>query len=223
MGVLGDIWQPLILTLQLASLTTLLLLPIATPIAWWVVNSRSRWRETVGAIVTLPLVLPPTVLGFYLLIALGPYGPGGLIAGLWGARSLAFSFHGLVIGSVIYSLPFMVQPIRVSFESIGDEPIEAAATLGASGWQTFLRVVIPQARNGFLTGAILTFAHTVGEFGVVLMIGGNIPGTTKVLSVAIFDFIERGLWADAHVVALGMVIFAFAVLTATSMLARQNR
>ena len=156
--------------------------------------------------VALPLVLPPTVLGFYLLLALGPNGPGGWLAGLWGARTLAFSFTGLVIGSVFYSLPFMVQPLRNAFEAIGDDPLEAAATLGASNWQRFFRVAMPLARAGFITGAVLTFAHTIGEFGVVLMIGGNIPGQTKVLSIAIYDYVERLEWGSAHILAFGMVV-----------------
>ncbi|MDO8360186.1 MAG: molybdate ABC transporter permease subunit, partial [Devosia sp.] len=169
----------------------------------------------------LPLVLPPTVIGFYLLIALGPYGPGGVLAPLWGARTLAFSFEGLVIGSIVYSLPFMVQPLRVAFEALGEEPIEAAATLGAGPWPTFARVAAPLARTGFFTGAILTFAHTVGEFGVVLMIGGNIPGETKVLSIAIYDLVERGEWASAHWLSLGMVVFAFVVVSAMMLIDRR--
>jgi molybdate transport system permease protein len=157
-------------------------------------------------------VLPPTVLGFYLLIALGPSGAGGLIAPLWGARTLAFTFEGLVLGSVIYSLPFVVQPIRNAFEAIGDRPFEVAATLRASPWDTFWTVAVPLARPGFMTAAVLGFAHTVGEFGVVLMIGGNIPGETKVLSVAIYDFVETQRWTEAHVLAGGMVAFSFLVV-----------
>lgn len=203
------------LTLTLATVVTALLLLIGTPLSWWLARSQAPWRESIAAVVSLPLVLPPTVLGFYLLIALGPYGPGGVIAGLWGARTLAFSFEGLVIGSVIYSLPFMVQPLRNAFESIGEEPLEAAASLGASPWQRFVRVAVPLARNGYITGAVLTFAHTVGEFGVVLMIGGNIPGDTKVLSIQIYDYVERLEWGNAHILALGMVVFAFAVIAIT--------
>ena len=218
---LDEIGPPIVLTATLALVTTMLLLLIGTPIAWWLARTRSRWREPVAAVVALPLVLPPTVIGFYLLIALGPYGPGGLLAGLWGARTLAFSFEGLVIGSILYSLPFMVQPIRVAFEGIGPDPLEAASTLGANALQTFIRVVIPAAQSGFVTGLILTFAHTVGEFGVVLMIGGNIPGETKVLSIAIYDFVERGEWLKAHWVAAGMVVFAFLVVTATMLLDRR--
>ncbi|MEP7240838.1 MAG: molybdate ABC transporter permease subunit [Devosia sp.] len=218
---LTDISSPVVLTTALAGVTTLLLLVLGTPIAWWLARTRTRWREPVAALVALPLVLPPTVIGFYLLIALGPNGPGGSIAGLWGARTLAFSFWGLVLGSILYSLPFMVQPIRVAFETVGEEPLEAAATLGAGRWQAFVRVAAPLARSGFFTGIILTFAHTVGEFGVVLMIGGNIPGHTKVLSIAIYDYVEQGEWLAAHFLSLGMVVFAFVVVTATMLLDRR--
>ena len=218
-----NIAAPIALSLWLAAVVTVLLLFIATPIAWWLARSRVRWKEAVGAVTALPLVLPPTVLGFYLLIALGPNGPGGVIAGLWGGRTLAFSFEGLVIGSLIYSLPFMVQPLRNAFESIGDEPLEVAATLGASPWQTFVRVAAPLARNGYLAGAVLTFAHTIGEFGVVLMIGGNIPGETKVLSIAIYDFVGRLQWTEAHVLSAGMVVFAFVTVTATMLIDRRVR
>ena len=217
----SEIVQPVGLTLLLAFVVTLLLVLIATPIAWWLTRSRARWKDTVAALVSLPLVLPPTVLGFYLLIALGPNGPGGYIASLWGARTLAFSFEGLVIGSVIYSLPFMVQPLRNAFEAMGEEPLEAAATLGAGPWQSFFRVAVPLARAGYLTGAVMTFAHTVGEFGVVLMIGGNIPGETKVLSIAIYDYVERLQWGEAHVLALGMVGFAFAVISGVMVIDRR--
>ena len=221
MLTLAEIASPIALTAGLASVTTILLLLIGTPIAWWLARTKVRWREPVAALVALPLVLPPTVIGFYLLIALGPYGPGGALASLWGARTLAFSFEGLVIGSIVYSLPFMVQPLRVAFEALGEEPIEAAATLGAGRWQIFARVAAPLARTGFFTGAILTFAHTVGEFGVVLMIGGNIPGETKVLSIAIYDFVERGEWASAHWLSLGMVVFAFVVVSAMMLIDRR--
>ena len=218
---LAEIWSPIALTASLAAVTTALLLLIGTPIAWWLARTEARLREPVAALVALPLVLPPTVIGFYLLIALGPNGPGGWLASLWGARTLAFSFWGLVIGSIVYSLPFMVQPIRVALEAVGEDTLEAAATLGADSWQTFFRVAAPLARSGFLTGLILTFAHTVGEFGVVLMIGGNIPGETKVLSIAIYDFVERGEWMNAHWLSLGMVLFAFVVVTATMLVDRR--
>lgn len=218
-----EIWTAVNLTLQLAVITTGILLIIGTPIAWWLARSNSWWKEIVGTIVALPLVLPPTVLGFYLLIALGPDGPGGWLAGLWGARTLAFTFEGLVIGSVIYSLPFVVQPIRIAFEAIGERPMEVAATLRASPWRAFFTVAMPLARPGFLTGAVLGFAHTIGEFGVVLMIGGNIPGETKVLSVAIYDFVETMRWQEANLIALGMVIFAFAVILAMMLIEKHLR
>jgi molybdate transport system permease protein len=216
-----DVLTPVRLTAMLAVIVTGILLIVGTPIAWWLARSKARWKEAAAAVVALPLVLPPTVLGFYLLIALGPNGPGGWLAGLWGARTLAFSFEGLVLGSVVYSLPFMVQPIRVAFEAIGDEPIEAAATLGAGRWQSFFRVALPLARAGFLSGAVLAFAHTVGEFGVVLMIGGNIPAETKVLSISIYDYVERLKWGEAHVLSLGMVVFAFVVIALTMTIDRR--
>ena len=218
---LSEIAAPVALSLMLAFIVTTLLVVFATPIAWWLCRSTWRGKEAVAAVVALPLVLPPTVLGFYLLIALGPNGPGGAIASLWGARTLAFSFEGLVFGSIIYSLPFMVQPLRNAFEAFGDEPIEAAHTLGASRRQTFFRVAVPLARSGYLAGAVLTFAHTVGEFGVVLMIGGNIPGKTKVLSIAIYDYVERLEWGSAHILAAGMVVFAFVVVTAVMMIEKR--
>src|SRR5712692_9163064 len=198
-----ELWSPIRLTLALASITTVLLLIVGTPIARWLARSPARWKEAVAAVVALPLVLPPTVLGFYLLIALGPNGPGGFIGGFFGLRSLAFTFEALIIGSVIYSMPFVVQPIRNAFEAFGDRPLEVAATLRASPWDAFWTVAVPLARPGFMTGAVLGFAHTVGEFGVVLMIGGNIPGQTKVLSIAIYDYVESLQWAQAHVLAAG--------------------
>jgi molybdate transport system permease protein len=216
-----DIWQAVRLTLLLASLTTLLLLAIATPVAWWLARSKLWWKEAIATIVALPLVLPPTVLGFYLLIVLGPNGPGGLLANLWGARTLAFTFSGLVIGSVFYSMPFVVQPIRNAFAEIGDRPLEVAATLRASPIRTFWTVAVPLARPGFLTGAVLGFAHTVGEFGVVLMIGGNIPGQTKVLSVALFDYVETSQWREAHLIAAGMVAFSFVVILAMALIGKR--
>ena len=211
------------LTIELAALTTAILLVVGTPLAWWLARSRAWYKEAVAAIVALPLVLPPTVLGFYLLVTLGPSGPGGALASLWGARTLAFTFEGLVIGSVVYSLPFVVQPIRNAFEAMGDRPLEVAATLRASPWRSFWTVAVPLARPGFLTGAVLGFAHTVGEFGVVLMIGGNIPGETKVLSVAIYDFVETLRWREANILAGGMVIFAFVVILSMTLIDKRMR
>ena len=216
-----DLWSPIRLTLALASITTVLLLVAGTPVAWWLARSKARWKEAVAAVVALPLVLPPTVLGFYLLIALGPSGPGGWIGGFFGLRSLAFTFEALVVGSVIYSMPFVVQPIRIAFEAFGDRPLEVAATLRASPRDVFWTVAVPLARPGFMTGAVLGFAHTVGEFGVVLMIGGNIPGQTKVLSVAIFDYVESLQWAQAHVLAAGMLVFSFVVILSMMVLEKR--
>ena len=219
----GELWPTIRLTLELASATTVVLLIVATPIAWWLARSNSIWKEAVASIVALPLVLPPTVLGFYLLIALGPNGPGGAIARLFGGHTLAFSFTGLVIGSVFYSMPFVVQPIRNAFEAFGERPLEVAATLRASPWDAFWSVAVPLARPGFVTGAVLGFAHTVGEFGVVLMIGGNIPGETRVLSVAIYDYVENLNWGAAHLVAAGMLVFAFLVIFAITLVEKRMR
>jgi molybdate transport system permease protein len=216
-----DIWITTRLTIELAAITTIILLMVGTPIAWWLARSRAWWKEGVATIVALPLVLPPTVLGFYLLVALGPSGPGGLLATLWGARTLAFTFEGLVIGSIFYSMPFVVQPIRNAFEAIGDRPLEVAATLRASPTRAFWTVAVPLARPGFLTGAVLGFAHTVGEFGIVLMIGGNIPGETKVLSVAIYDYVETSRWYEASILSGGMLIFAFAVILAMMLIEKR--
>ncbi|MBO0664331.1 molybdate ABC transporter permease subunit [Jiella sp. MQZ9-1] len=213
----GDILSALVLTLELASVTTVILVLIGTPLAWWLSRSRSFLSDVVGTLVALPLVLPPTVLGFYLLIALGPSGLGGLV----GLRSLAFSFLGLVVGSVVYSLPFVVQPIRNAFEAVGPRPLEVAATLRASPLDRFFTVAIPLARSGFLTGAVLGFAHTVGEFGVVLMIGGNIPGQTRVVSIAIFDYVEQLRFAEAHILAGGMLAFSFLVILSISRVGRR--
>jgi molybdate transport system permease protein len=209
---LAHTWEPVRLTLELATVTTLALVVLATPLAWWLARSHARWKEIVAAVVSLPIVLPPTVLGFYLLIALGPDGPGGAVASLWGGRTLAFTFWGLVIGSIIASMPFVVQPIRNAFAAVGDRPLEVAATLRASPTRTFWTVALPLASPGLLTGAVLGFAHTIGEFGVVLMIGGNIPGRTKVMSTAIYDYVETTQWREANILALGMVAFAFAVI-----------
>ena len=223
MGSLVELWPPIRLTLELAAITTTLLLIVGTPIAWWLARSKAVWKEAVAAVVALPLVLPPTVLGFYLLIFLGPDGPGGALASLWGARTLAFTFEGLVIGSVIYSMPFVVQPIRNAFEAFGERPLEAAATLRASPWDAFFSVALPLARPGIMTGAVLGFAHTVGEFGVVLMIGGNIPGKTKVLSIAIFDYVETLQWTPAHILSAGMLIFSFCVILTMMLLEQRLR
>ncbi len=205
---LGAIW----LTLKLASLVMLLLLLIGTPIAWWLARTNSRMKGVIGAVVALPLVLPPTVLGFYLLVALGPNGPGGKLTESLGLGVLPFTFPGLVIASVIYSLPFMVQPLQTAFEAIGERPLEVAATLRASPWDTFWSVVVPLSRPGFMAGAILSFAHTVGEFGVVLMIGGNIPDKTRVVSVQIYDHVEAFEYTQAHWLSGGMLAFSFIVL-----------
>ncbi|OZI60434.1 molybdate ABC transporter permease subunit [Bordetella genomosp. 11] len=200
------------LTLKLAGLTTLLLLVIGTPIAWWLARTSSRWRGPVSAVVALPLVLPPTVIGFYLLLAMGPNGYVGRLTQAMGIGTLPFSFAGLVVGSLVYSLPFVVQPLHNAFVAIGRLPLEAAATLRAGPWDRFRTVALPLARPGYLTGAVLGFAHTVGEFGVVLMIGGNIPGRTRVVSVQIYDHVEALEYTRAHVLAAGMVVLSFIVL-----------
>jgi molybdate transport system permease protein len=207
---LSAIW----LTLKLATIVTLLLLVIGTPIAWWLARTRSRLRGLVGAVVALPIVLPPTVLGFYLLITMGPNGPVGKLTEALGLGLLPFTFPGLVIASVFYSLPFVVQPIQNAFEAIGERPLEAAATLRASPWDTFWSVAVPLARPGFISGAILGFAHTVGEFGIVLMIGGNIPEKTRVVSVQIYDHVEALEYTQAHWLSGGMVLFSLLVLMA---------
>jgi molybdate transport system permease protein len=205
---LAAIW----LTFKLASVTTLILLLIGTPIAWWLARTPSRMKGPIGAVVALPLVLPPTVLGFYLLVAMGPNGFIGQFTQSLGLGTLPFTFAGLVVGSVFYSLPFVVQPLQNAFEAIGERPLEAAATLRAGPWDTFFSVVLPLARPGFITASILGFAHTVGEFGVVLMIGGNIPGQTRVVSVQIYDHVESMEYAQAHWLAGGMLLFSFLVL-----------
>jgi len=202
------------LTLQLAAVTTLILLLLGTPIAWWLARTRSWWKGPVGAVVALPIVLPPTVLGFYLLVTLGPNGPVGQITQSLGLGVLPFTFAGLVVASVFYSLPFVVQPLQNAFEAIGERPLEAAATLRASPLDAFFSVVLPLAKPGYLTASVLGFAHTVGEFGVVLMIGGNIPGVTRVVSVQIYDHVEALEYAQAHWLAAGMVTFSFLVLLA---------
>ena len=202
------------LTLKLAALTTLILLLVGTPIAWWLARTRSRWKGPVGALVALPIVLPPTVLGFYFLVAMGPNGPVGRLTQWLGLGLLPFTFTGLVLGSVIYSMPFVVQPIQNAFEAIGEQPLEAAATLRASPLDRFFSVALPLARPGYLTAVVMGFAHTVGEFGVVLMIGGNIPGKTRVVSVQIYDHVEALEYTQAHWLAAGMVAFSFCVLLA---------
>lgn len=202
------------LTLKLASLVTVLLLLIGTPIAWWLARTRSWLKGPIGALVALPLVLPPTVLGFYLLLLMGPNGPIGQLT-LWlGIGTLPFSFTGLVIASVFYSLPFVVQPIQNAIETIGQRPLEVAATLRAGPWDRFITIVLPLARPGFISAAILGFAHTIGEFGVVLMIGGNIPGETRVISVQIYEHVEALDYAHAHYLSAGMIVFSFVILLA---------
>jgi molybdate transport system permease protein len=202
------------LTLKLAGVTTALLLLIGTPIAWWLARTSSWWKGPVGAVVALPLVLPPTVIGFYLLVTMGPNGPIGQLTQSIGLGVLPFTFAGLVVASVFYSLPFVVQPLQNAFEAIGERPLEAAATLRASPLDTFFSVVLPLAKPGYLTAGVLGFAHTVGEFGVVLMIGGNIPEQTRVISVQIYDHVEAMEYAQAHWLAAGMVVFSFVVLLA---------
>lgn len=209
-----DNLQALWLTFQVAALTTLILLLLATPLAWWLARSRAWLARPVGALVALPLVLPPTVLGFYLLVALGPNGPLGQAMLAVGLPTLPFTFAGLVVASVVYSLPFMVQPILNSMQALGERPLEVAASLRASPLDTFFKVVLPLSRPGIVTGCIMSFAHTVGEFGVVLMMGGNIPGVTRVVSVQIFDHVEALEYADAHRLSAVMLVFAFVVLLA---------
>lgn len=201
-----------LLTLKLASLTTLILLLVGTPVAWWLTHSRWRWKGVIGAVVALPLVLPPAVLGFYLLVLMGPHGLVGQFTKAIGLGTLPFTFGGLVVASVIYSLPFVVQPLQNAFEAIGTRPLEVAATLRASFLDTFFTVVVPLARPGFLTAAILGFAHTIGEFGVVLMVGGNIPDKTRVISMQILNHVEAGEYAQAHWLSAGMLLFSFVVL-----------
>ena len=212
--------ETVLVTLKLAGLTTILLLILATPIAWWLARTKSAWRVPIASLVALPLVLPPTVLGFYLLVALGPNGPIGQLTQAMGVGSFAFTFTGLVIGSLIYSLPFAVQPLQNAFEAMGERPLEVAATLRASPWDAFLTVVLPLARPGYLTAAILSFAHTVGEFGVVLMIGGNIPGKTRVVSTEIYGQVEAMEYAQAHALAGGMMLFSFTILLVMTWLNR---
>jgi molybdate transport system permease protein len=211
-------WQAIALTLKLATISSALLLLIATPLAWWLSQTRSRFRAAIGALVMLPLVLPPTVLGFYLLVLLGPNGWVGQLTQGIGLGVLSFSFTGLLIGSIVFSLPFAVQPIQYAFESMGRRPMEVAATLRARPIDAFFSVALPMARPGLLTAIVLSFAHTVGEFGVVLMIGGNIPGETRVVSTLIYGHVEAMEYPEAHGLAAGMVVFSFAVLIALARL-----
>lgn len=207
-----EVWQAIWLTVQLSAIVTLILLITGTPIAWWLSRTRSAWKAPIAAVVALPLVLPPTVLGFYLLIAMGPEGPIGRLTHTLGLGQLPFTFPGLVIASVFYSLPFMVQPLQNAFEAMGRRPLEVAATLRASPLDAFFTVAVPMALPGFLTACVMTFAHTVGEFGVVLMIGGNLAGETRVASVQIYDYVEAMHYPQAHGLAAIMVAFSFIVL-----------
>ena len=209
-----DDWSAVRLTLALASVTTVVLLLVGTPIAWWLARTRSAWRGPIGALVALPIVLPPTVLAFYLLVAMGPNGPVGHLTQALGLGVLPFTFSGLVVASVFYSMPFVVQPIQNAFEAMGPQPLEAAATLRAGPWDLFFTVALPLARPGFLTASILGFAHTIGEFGVVLMIGGNIPGKTRVISMQIYNHVEALEYDQANGLAAGLLVFSFVVLLA---------
>ncbi len=215
--------EPVWLSLELAVVTTVVLLALSTPLAWWLARSKSVWRAPVGAVVTLPLVLPPSVMGFYILVVLGPHGPLGQFTQSMGWGLLTFTFPGLVIGSLVYSLPFAVQPLQGAFEALGDRPMEVAATLGAKPLDAFFSVVLPLVRPGVFTATVLTFAHTIGEFGVVLMIGGNIPGKTQVVSTEIYTFVEAMEYDKAHILAGGMLVFSFVVLLALSFLNRRAK
>ena len=215
--------EPVWLSLELAVVTTVVLLALSAPLAWWLARSKSVWRAPIGAVVTLPLVLPPSVMGFYILVALGPHGPLGQFTQSMGWGLLTFTFPGLVIGSLVYSLPFAVQPLQGAFEALGDRPMEVAATLGAKPIDAFFSVVLPLVRPGVFTATVLTFAHTIGEFGVVLMIGGNIPGKTQVVSTEIYTFVEAMEYEKAHILAGGMLVFSFVVLLASSFLNRRAK
>lgn len=205
---LGPVW----LTLKLAGTTVLILLLIATPVAWWLAHTKSRFSLFIETVVALPLVLPPTVLGFYLLLLLGPDGPVGAPWVYFTGQTLTFSFAGLVLASILYSLPFAVQPLHAAFETVGKRPLETAATLGATPFDAFISVASPMALRGYITAAVLSFAHTVGEFGVVLMVGGNIPGETKVIAISVFESVETLDYAAAHTLSAGLIIMAFVVL-----------
>lgn len=215
-------WNAIGLTLRLAGISTLVLLLLASPLAWWLARSRSAWRAPVAALTSLPLVLPPTVLGFYLLVTLGPDGPLGRLTLLLGLGTLPFSFAGLVVGSVVYSLPFAVQPLLHAFQNMGDRPLELAATLRASPLDAFFSVALPLAWPGFVSAAVLSFAHTIGEFGMVLMMGGNIPGQTRVLSTQIYGHVEAMAYTQAHALAAGMLVFSFAVLLGLNLLQKRG-
>ena len=219
---LASTWAALALTLRLAAVSTALLLVLGAPLAWWLARTPSRWREPVSALVTLPLVLPPSVLGFYVLVLLGPQGPLGQLTQALGWGPLSFSFTGLVIGSMLYSLPFAVQPLQAAFAAMGPRPLEVALTLGARPLDAFVSVALPQVRHALLTAAVLSFAHTLGEFGVVLMIGGNIPGQTQVLSTLIYGHVEAMAYAQAHVLAGGMALLAFAALLGLAWIRRRS-
>lgn len=221
MGLSADDITALLVTLRLAGTTLVVLLMLGTPLAWWLSQTQSRFRTVIEAMVALPLVLPPVVLGFYLLLALGPNGILGMASQALGGGTLAFSFTGLVIGSVFYSLPFVVQPLQGAFTSIGQRPLEVAATLRASPLDCFFSVVVPQARNGFLTATVLGFAHTLGEFGVVLMIGGNLPGVTQVVSIAIYDHVETLQYGQAHLLSGLLLVLSFSILFAVYVLNRR--
>ncbi len=208
----ADDLQAVALTLKLAFVVTALLLGLGMPLAWWLAHTRSRWKAPVSAVVALPLVLPPTVLGFYLLMLMGPHGPVGQATQALGIGLLPFSFAGLVVASMLYSMPFVVQPLQTAFEGIGARPLEAAATLRAGPWERFVHVALPLARRGVITAAVLGFAHTVGEFGVVLMIGGNIPGATRVISTQLYNHVEALEYPAAHRLAAVLLLFSFAVL-----------
>lgn len=215
--------QALWLTARLASITTAILLLVGTPLAWWLSRTRSWLYRPISALVAMPLVLPPSVLGFYLLIGMGPHSPFGKLTQTLGIGLLPFTFWGLVVASVLYSLPFMVQPLQSAFEAVGRRPLEVASTLRASPMATFFRVVVPMTRTGFLTASVMAFAHTVGEFGVVLMIGGNIPDETRVASVQIYDYVEALQYDQAHVLAAVLLAFSFTVLFGLSLLRRDTR
>ncbi|MBS7327399.1 MAG: molybdate ABC transporter permease subunit [Oxalobacter sp.] len=210
--MLGFDWSAVILTLKLATLTTLILLVVSTPLAWHLAHTRRWWRGPVNAVVNLPFVLPPTVLGFYLLVLMGPKGPIGQLCDAIGIPRLPFTFYGLLVASVIYSLPFVVQPLQNAFQAIGRGPLEAAATLRATPWDTFFSVIVPMAKSSYITAVVMGFAHTVGEFGVVMMIGGDIPDETRVLSVTIYDHVESLEFTQAHYLSAGLLAFSFVVL-----------